>query len=60
MFSSLPFNENGEENNVDFLTGEEEGILFNDDEQYKDLTRVSEGDLVNARSVRVPLLMQVP
>ena len=31
MFSSLPFNENGEGNNVDFLTGEgvRGGILFN-------------------------------
>ena len=39
MFTSLPFNENGEGNKVDFSTGEGvRGVFYlTDDEQYKDL-----------------------
>jgi hypothetical protein len=50
MFSSLPFNENGEGNKVDFSTGEGvRGVFYlTDDEQYKDLTILIDGDLVNA------------
>ena len=50
MFSSLPFNPNGENNKVDFSTGEGvRGIFYlTDDEQYKDLTLANDGDLVNA------------
>ena len=50
MFTSLPFNENGEGNKVDFSTGEGvRGVFYlTDDEQYKDLTLEKDGDLVNA------------
>ena len=50
MFSSLPFNPNGEGSKVDFNSGEGvRGIFYlTDEEQYKDLTTNKDGDLVNA------------